>query len=279
MSSRRFFLGLVVAAALVGCKGSREDPCYDAAEELHVCGFGEMPSRQSLDECRSDEDSRCASECLADASCEELQSFFSELASEGYWQCFDSKISSCFEDCVGPQACNTPLVLSFDGANVRFEASDRAFDFGIAMSVQTDWPGAETPWLAIDRNGNGAIDDATELFGSSSPLAVGGRAENGFVALRELDSNGDGWITPADAAWCDLLVWSDRDRDRVSSPGELTPLGAAGVAAIDLAFSSIPRCDARGNCEVERARFVYRDAELGLRRGDVVDVHLRHQRE
>ena len=63
-----------------------------------------------------------------------------------------------------------------------------------------DWPMANTPWLALDRDGNGAIEDGSELFGSGTRLASGARARNGFEALRELDSNGDGVVsheTPA----------------------------------------------------------------------------------
>jgi hypothetical protein len=57
------------------------------------------------------------------------------------------------------------------------------------MSVITDWPTSTTPWLALDRNGNGRIDDGGELFGSATLLRSGEPASNGFVALRELDSN------------------------------------------------------------------------------------------
>jgi len=39
-----------------------------------------------------------------------------------------------------------------------------------------------------------------------------------------------------------------------------------------------PRCDARGNCEVERATFRFRDAAGREHTGAVVDVHLAAQR-
>jgi hypothetical protein len=172
---------------------------------------------------------------------------------------------------------STPLVLSFDGAPVTLAASSAAFDLDGTMSVVTDWPAAATPWLALDHNGNGAIDDGSELFGSATVLAGGSRAANGFLALAELDSNGDGQITPADKAWSSLRLWSDHDGDRVSSAGELVGLDARGITAIDLGYASAPRCDLRHNCEVERASFRWVDAAGAPHTGTIIDVHLRHQ--
>ena len=178
-----------------------------------------------------------------------------------------------------PNACNTPLVLSFDGAEVEFATdATRAFDVNGAASQVTDWPTAKTPWLAFDRDESGAIEDGRELFGSMSPLAIGGRAQNGFVALRELDRNGDGRITPDDPGFAKLVVWSDRDADRASSSRELASAAAWEIVSIDLDYVSIPRCDARGNCGVERASFQYRDAAGALKTGAVIDVHLPPQR-
>ncbi len=171
---------------------------------------------------------------------------------------------------------STPLVLSFDGAPVTFAASTRAFAINGTMSVATDWPTARTPWLALDRNSNGAIDDGSELFGSATLLKSGERASNGFIALRELDTDGDGQLTPADAGWSQLRLWNDGDSDRVSSGAELTGLGARRLVSIDLAYAVEKRCDDRGNCEVERAGFRYVD-EAGVEKsGVIIDVHLRH---
>lgn len=178
-----------------------------------------------------------------------------------------------------PDGCNTPLVLSFDGAPVEYLA-DRAhaFDLHGARSQVTDWPTARTPWLSLDRDGNGSIDDGGELVGSMTVLSGGRRAPNGFVALRELDADGDGRLTPADPGFSRLLVWSDRDGDRRSTPGELATASSWELLSIDLDYTSDPRCDAHGNCEVERAAFRYRDAAGVVRTGAVVDVHLAVQR-
>lgn len=174
-------------------------------------------------------------------------------------------------------AASTPLVLSFDGAPVTFQASARAFAINGTMSVATDWPTSRTPWLALDRNSNGAIDDGGELFGSATLLKSGERAENGFLALRELDTDGDGQLTPADAGWSQLRLWNDGDADRVSSSTELTGLGARRLVSIDLGYAVEKRCDDRGNCEVERAGFRYID-EAGVEKsGVIIDVHLRHR--
>jgi hypothetical protein len=174
--------------------------------------------------------------------------------------------------------CGTPLVLSFDDEPVRFTKAGGAFDLaGLEASVDNDWVGAETPWLALDRNGNGLIDDGRELFGSMTELPDGRRAPNGFAALAALDDDGDGRITARDAAFARLLVWRDANQDRRSDPGELSSAEAAGLVSIDLDYRVARRCDRSGeDCEVERARFVFRDRR-GERSGAVVDVHLRER--
>jgi hypothetical protein len=170
--------------------------------------------------------------------------------------------------------CNTPLVLSFDDEPVGFTTAPGSFDLaGVEASIGTDWVSARTPWLAMDLDGNGRIDDGRELFGSMTVLPDGRRASNGFEALAALDDDGDGRITARDAAFARLLVWRDADQDRRSSPGELVPAGDAGIVAIHLDYGFAPRCKA-GDCEIERARFVFRDEGGAQRVGAVVDVHL-----
>jgi hypothetical protein len=121
---------------------------------------------------------------------------------------------------------------------------------------------------------NGAIDDGRELFGSMTMLPDGCVASNGFAALAALDDDGDGAITPRDAAFSRLLIGRDRDQDQRSSPDELESAADAGLQAIRLDYRIERRCS-DGDCEGERARFAYRDAHGQEREGDVIDVYLR----
>ena len=171
-------------------------------------------------------------------------------------------------------SCETPLVLSFDGGAVEMRASSAAFDIsGAGMCLDTDWPAATNPWLAIDLDGNGYIDGGFELFGSGTITAGGGHAKNGFVALAELDDNGDGKVDPADARFDEILVWRDEDGDKQSVPWELQTLAQEGVTSIELEHEVRVECDDRGNCGRERSRFEFVGGSGELRVGEVVDVY------
>jgi len=88
--------------------------------------------------------------------------------------------------------------------------------------------------LVLDRNHDGAINDGSELFGSSTKLANGERASDGYAALRELDTNSDGVISSADAAYADLRIWVDSNSDGISGTGETKTLESLGIASINV---------------------------------------------
>ncbi|MEZ4426317.1 MAG: calcium-binding protein [Nannocystaceae bacterium] len=170
--------------------------------------------------------------------------------------------------------CNTPLVLNFDGAPLTFSpASAASFDINATGEcLSTDWP--TLPWLARDVDGDGEIDSGRELFGSGTRLRSGARASDGFMALAELDSDGDGKITPADPAFAELVLWSDSDDDRRGQLGELTPVSSLQLTAIHLDYAVRGECDERGNCGRERSAFEFRGPGGERRVGEVVDVYL-----
>lgn len=166
----------------------------------------------------------------------------------------------------------TPLVLQLPGETLGFEAAGAAsFELG-ADCLAHDWPGPNTPWLALDRDGSGSIDGGHELFGSATVLPDGTRAQHGFEALAALDTDGDGAITAQDPAFARLVLWADHDRDRRSTHWEHTSLASAGIEALPVAYAVRSACDERGNCAHERAEVVA--AGTAGHGGALVDVHL-----
>ncbi len=190
----------------------------------------------------------------------------------------DDKGIGAWGDCqASGSSVTTPLVLSFDDGPVVFTQGDASFAIDPRMSVMTDWVSEKTPWLALDRNANGLIDDGSELFGSASVLASGELAAHGFQALAELDANKDGAVTPADPIFSRLAAWVDVDQDRVTDPGELVTLADLGIESLSVGYDVVRRCDARDNCQGETAAMSFRSASGEARSGRVIDVYLAHR--
>lgn len=128
---------------------------------------------------------------------------------------------------------DSPLVLDLDSDGVELIAlntSDQKAFFDIdndGFAEAVGWVAPDDGLLARDVNGNGKIDDATELFGSSSI--------DGFAILQELDSNGDLTINQYDTNFNELLIWQDANGDGISQSSELHNLAYYNIASIDLA--------------------------------------------
>ena len=123
---------------------------------------------------------------------------------------------------------------------------------GDGIPERIAWTDADSDvgFLAYDRNGNGAIDNGTELFGNFSILSDGIRAVNGFAALVDLDGgpgNTDGKIDSTDSIFSKLLIWFDRNHNGVSEPEELLSLPEAGVKVIYTGYRYSRRRDQYGN--------------------------------
>jgi hypothetical protein len=163
---------------------------------------------------------------------------------------------------------------------------------GVHFDVNTDgipeltaWtrPDSDDAFLVMDRNGNGRIDDGSELFGNRTP-AYGDRADvttvNGFEALAFLQGSSyghstlDRQIDQADAAFARLLLWTDANHNGISEPEELAPLGAAGVRAIGTDYQEKKRVDRFGNEFRQKGRIAWGDGTEDA----VFDVWLQHGR-
>jgi hypothetical protein len=134
-------------------------------------------------------------------------------------------------------ALASPLILDLNGDGVQtlsYSAGVKFDVFADGSSVNTGWVSSSDGLLVLDRNHDGLITDGSELFGTATQLANGNKAPNGYAALRESDSNGDGVIDNKDSIYADLHVWVDANSDGKSQAGELKTLLNAGVASIGL---------------------------------------------
>lgn len=116
-----------------------------------------------------------------------------------------------------------PLVINMD-TDVA-ELSDQTFYFDIDGDGEEDeisGLGPGSGYLALDKNGDGIINDGKELFGTASG--------DGFADLAEYDEDGNGWIDENDSIWQKLKIWTKDENGK----DVLYGLSEKGVGAICL---------------------------------------------
>ena len=131
----------------------------------------------------------------------------------------------------------TPLALDLDGDGVELLSLSSGVDFDMnadGLMDSTAWVDSDDGLLVFDRNGDGIINDGSELFGEHMKLSNGETADNGFSALSHFDSNGDNVFDSNDQAYNQVKVWQDKNSDGISQADELLDLSELGLDSIDL---------------------------------------------
>lgn len=202
-------------------------------------------------------------QCLqCDIECDPLQ-YFNPIC--GYQSCSPSQqqLDECLlqggewnYDTCRCEGAWSPIIIDVGGNGMRLTAASE----GIFLAPSPGRPprklawteaGSDDAFLALDRNGNGTIDDLTELFGNftEQPAETG---RNGYLALAVFDSypnggNQDGIIDNQDSIFDQLRLWRDANHNGISEPEELTTLAANGIASFNLDYKEDRRRDRYGN--------------------------------
>lgn len=120
-----------------------------------------------------------------------------------------------------------PLVINLDAGTA--SVSDMKFLFDLdsdGTEEEISFAGKGSGFIALDRNGDGKINDGSELFGT--------KTQDGFAELAAYDEDGNGWIDEADSIFKDLKVWTkDANGNDV-----LMDLKSADVGALYLGSAS-----------------------------------------
>jgi len=219
--------------------------------------------------------------------------YFCQLKPSGYHDCIggtcEEEIIACaiaggdwdFDIC----ECgllNSPIVIDVVGNGFDLTSSSDGVDFdlnsdGIAERLSWTSTNSDDAWLALDGNGNGSIDNGTELFGNftSQPSPPEGEERNGFLALALFDEienggNSDGFINRRDLVFNLLRLWQDVNHNGISEVSELFTLPQLGLRKMHLDYHESRRTDAHGNKFKYRAKVRdAQDAQLGRWAWDV----------
>jgi len=119
-----------------------------------------------------------------------------------------------------------PLVINFNGEVVELGSNTVNFDInsdGVVDQIATFR--SNSAYISLDKNGDGTINNGSELFGTQSG--------NGFSDLKNYDDDGNGFIDQADAVFSKLKAFNPETDSAVS-------LQSLGIAALALESTLSP---------------------------------------
>ena len=153
-------------------------------------------------------------------------------------------------------ALKDPLVINYAASSAQLSSQQMQFDLDAnGRKESLAMLGNGSAYLALDKNGNGRIDDGRELFGALSG--------DGFADLARYDDDGNGFIDSADAVFKDLKLWLPDSQGK----GRLLSLADAGIGALALqhaqgSFELIANNELQGQVR-SNGIFVFEDGRIG----------------
>lgn len=163
-----------------------------------------------------------------------------------------------------------PLVFDLDGNGVSLVNVDECTMFDIDNDGevnQTGWVDSNDGLLVFDDNGNGIVDDQSELFGNNNNAA--------YAHLANHDDNDDGVIDRRDSIWNSLQLWVDANSNGQTDAGELKSIRSVGFEEISVNYTTVEQVR-EGNRVTQTGTFTrwVRDEYQNFKRvvGEVVEV-------
>lgn len=155
-----------------------------------------------------------------------------------------------------------PVVLDLDGDGLEFvdRSAGVAFDYdGDGVRESTAWLGADDGILALDRNGDGVVNNGAEIvFGGNGLTDLQGLAAN-------FDSNGDGFLDASDIDFSKFGVWQDANGNGVSDAGEFASLTSLGIVSLKLTSDGVSYAAANDDVVVHgETVFTRTDGSTGI---------------
>jgi len=157
-----------------------------------------------------------------------------------------------------------PLVIDLNGDGVGLVDADNGVQFDTDNDgelEQTGWADRNDGLLTIDVNGDGIINDMSEVVSAHldhPDLADSDMPQSSLEVLAMFDDNDDGVIDSQDSIFDQLSIWQDANQNGITDEGELLGLAERGITSIQLDYDSTKE-DVNGNTVLKGGTVTFED--------------------
>lgn len=205
-----------------------------------------------------------AKEKEAESPEHKIKEMFNEKFKDDFFANLKQLVDEEFDSPVRPR---DPLVIDLNGDGVNTVGTNLNVHFdhdGDGNKEQTGWISDSDGFVVLDKNGNGLIDNGTEMFGENTLIENGDNANDGYQALAHFDANADGKIDANDSIFSELKIWNDRNYNGVSEADELLSLTDLGIKSISVIGTSNGLKDSSGNTIVKTGTVEFENGTVGI---------------